>query len=502
MLPVMLHSLLAALTPKLLLLNLIGTALGVLIGALPGLTATMGVALVVPLTFGLPPTQALTVLMGLYIGAIQGGSIPAVLINTPGTPAATATCIDGYVLSQRGQAGKALGMSMMGSWIGTMVGWVILVTVAPVLANFALRFSAPEYFALALFGLTIIVTLSADSLTKGLIAGAVGLLLAMVGMDPITGVSRFTLGSVELMSGVSFIPAMIGLFAVSEAFNSIEKIVALPRIVQSLKGIIPPWRDIKRCIPVYLRSSLIGTFIGALPGAGADIAAFVSYSEAKRWSKHPDEFGKGSLEGVAAPETGANAVCAGAMIPLLTLGVPGDSVTAILLGALMVQGLRPGATLFTEQAGVIWTVFFGMLVANALTLIVGMSGAPLFARAISIPRKYLVPIILLLCTVGSYVMRNSATDILVMLVFGLAGYLGGKMGIPSSPVVLALILGPMAEENFRRALVMSHGNYGIFATRPISGTLLAISLVSVALPVWQRYRKSRGRQAAMEGDEP
>lgn len=476
---------------KYILLIIGGVAGGISIGALPGLTATMGVALLLPLTFGMEPIAGMLLLVGIYVGAIYGGSISAILIRTPGTPAAAATVFDGNEFAKRGEGGRAIGISTTASFIGGFISTVALITISPTLAKFALKFSAPEYFALALFGLTIIASISGESLLKGLASGVIGLLVASIGLDPMTGFPRFTFGRSELLQGFAFIPVMIGLFAVSQVFANLSEGFKKRKVDQKVTRLIPTKEDLKKMLPVSLRSSLIGTFIGAIPGAGADIAAFVSYNEAKRWSKHPEKFGTGIVEGVAAPESGNNGVTGGAMIPLLTLGVPGDAVTAILLGALTLQGLQPGPLLFKDHGDIVYTIFIGLLFANIVMLVMGLCGIKLFTKIVSVPDYILTPAVFVLCIVGSYAINNNFLDVVVMLAFGFLGYMMQKIDMPASPIVLALILGPMAESNLRRALVLSEGDWSIFVTSPISLTFLIFSAVSMAWPIFRKVYEGK-----------
>lgn len=491
----LMHGFAVALSPKLFLINMAAVLGGLLTGALPGLTATMAVAILIPLTFELPPEEGLIILVTIFISAVQGGSIPAILINTPGTPAATATTFDGNPMAKKGLAGRAIGMAQISSFFGLMISWCILVTIAPLIARVALTFSTPEYFAVAVFGLTIISALSADTLLKGAIAGFTGLIFATVGLDPIDGAARFTFGLDELLGGISYVPALIGLFAVSEVLVSVEEFGIVQPVAQKIKGVLPGWRDIKRCLPTFFRSGLIGSAIGALPGAGADIAAFVGYSEAKRWSKKPEEFGKGSIEGIAASEAANNAVCGSALIPLLTLGIPGDAVTAVILGSLIVRGLRPGPSLFTEYGDLVYTLFAGFVVASILTLVVGLSLVKVFARTLNISKRILLPIIFTLCFVGAYAIQNAMFDVWICAFFGVFGYLLRKFGFQGSPIVLALILGPMTEYNFRLSLTASGGDYSVFFTRPICLAFLILSFFSIALPLYRNYRAKKRREA-------
>ena len=467
------------LQPLPLLMLFSGVIGGIVVGALPGLTATMGVAILVPFSFGMEPVPGLLMLLGLYAGAIYGGSVSAILINTPGTPSAAATIIDGTPLFNRGEAGRAIGMATFASVFGGIGSAIFLVTLAPLLSRFALAFSAPEYFSLAVLGITIIGSISSGSLAKGLLSGCIGLIIATIGMDPIQGYTRYTFGTVNLMGGVPFIPALIGLFAVSEAITQFERLVEPIKEEVNLKKLIPSLSDVKRVIRTMLKSTVIGTFVGALPGAGGDIASFVCYNEAKRSSKHPETFGTGEIEGVAAAESGNNASTGGALIPTLSLGVPGDSVTAIIIGALMVQGLRPGPLLFRDHLDIVNALFIGFIAANVFFGIFGLMMAGFLSKLIMISKRSLIPIIMVLAIVGSFAMQNNVFDIFLMLILGIFGYLVRKINVPLGPIVLALILGPMVEENFRKSLVMSYGDSSVFLTRPISAVLLLLALISV-----------------------
>src|SRR5690625_2855622 len=483
---------------QVILILFLGSAVGIAIGSLPGLTATMGVALIVPITFGMDAITGILLLIGVYFGAIYGGSISAILLRTPGTPAAAATALDGYELAKKGQAQKALTMAIVASAVGGTISVILLILLAPQLANFALRFSAPESFALAVFGLSIISSVSGKSLIKGLIAGLAGLLVATIGLDPIGGFARFTFDNTNLMNGVNFIPVMIGLFAAAQAFKMMEDVFTKDRIVQAFQKSRLKWVEFKQMIVTMVRSALIGTGIGMIPGAGADIAAFVAYNEAQRFSKNPEEFGKGKLEGVAAPEAANNGSTGGAMIPLLTLGIPGDAVTAVMLGALMVQGLRPGPLLFEQNADVVYTLFVGMFASLLIILCLGLLGIRLFIKVLLVPKEVMAPIILVLCVVGSYALGNNFFDVWVMFVSGIIGYLMLRYGFPASPVILALILGPIMESNMRRALVKSGGSFEVFFTRPISLTLLILAAITLFVPLIRSWYSRRRVIADLE----
>lgn len=476
-----------------LLILFLSMAIGIILGALPGLTATMGVALLLPITFGMEPVSGILLLVGVYFGAIYGGSITAILLRTPGTPSSAATALDGYEMTKKGLAHKALTISTISSSIGGVISVIILILVAPQLAKFALKFSAPETFALALFGLAIISSISGKSLIKGLMAGFLGLLIATIGIDPIGGFPRFTFETTNLMAGVNYIPVLIGLFAAAEAFRTVEDIFKSSTGVKKIEKVKLKWQEFKGLIKVILRSSGIGTFIGFIPGAGGDIASFVSYGEAKRVSKKPEEFGKGNPEGVSAPEAANNACTGGAMIPLLTLGIPGDAVTAVMLGALMVQGIQPGPMLFTNHAEIVYTLFIGMLIANLLILFYGLLGIRLFTKILTIPKVILTPIILILCIVGSYAVGNNFFDVWIMLIAGIVGYFMNRYDFPTSPIILALILGPMLEANLRRSLVLSNGDLSILFTRPISLILILLAILTLVYPFISTLIKNRRR---------
>lgn len=480
--------------PFALVLAIVGLCIGILLGVLPGLTATMGVAILLPFTFGMDSVSALLMISGVFFGGIYGGSITAILLNIPGTPAAAATSLDGFPLTQKGAAGYALGYATISSVIGGIISVLVLVFMAPILAKFALKFSAPENFALAFFGLSIIISISGKSILKGLIAGFLGLLIATIGLDPMTGFPRFTFGYAELMT-IPFIPVMIGLFAGSEAFKSISERNETQSNNFLIHNILPTWKDFKQRFFLMARSGFLGSCIGSVPGAGADIAAFVSYNEAKRFSKEKDTFGKGNINGVAAAEAGSNGCTGGAMLPMLSLGIPGDAVTAVMLGALTLQGLQPGPMLFKDHSGMVFTLFAGMLVCYVALLFIGLSSLKYLVKVLSMPKSYLVPIILTLCIVGTFAINNSVFDIGVMLVAGIIGYLMRLREFPISPIVLAMIMGPMAESNFRRALALHGGELDFLYSRPITLTLLSIATITLVLPVIKYvFRQARSRK--------
>ncbi len=483
-------ALLTVLRPLNLFFITIGVLGGIVVGAIPGLTATLAISLLIPFTFGMDPVPALIMLIGIYCGGIYGGSITAILIHTPGTPGAAATVLDGYPLAQQGKAGKALGIAVIASFIGGTISAVIMIFLSPIISSWALKFSSAEYFSLALFGLTVIFSISEKSILKGTISGMFGLLLSTVGLDYIVPYARFTFGIDSLIIGFPILPAIIGLFAVTEVLRLFEKpdeTIEVPKI--RLKGVIPTWDETKKLIPIYLKSSLIGTFIGALPGTGANIASFISYGEARRCSKTPENFGTGMIEGVAASEAANNAVTGGALIPMLTLGIPGDAVTAVLLGALTIQGLQPGPLLFREHMDVINPLFSGLIVANIIMLLAGLFGAMLFARIASLKRRLLIPLVAIFSLLGAFAAEGSFAHMLIAFGFGIVGYFLNRNGFPLAPIALSLILGPIAETSFRTALIRSQGSISIFFTRPISLVFIALSILSVLIVLIRRNVK-------------
>ena len=458
-----------------------GVLIGILCGVLPGLSASTTVALMVPFTFGMDPVVAVALLVSVYMAGEYGGSITAIAIGTPGTPAAAATMLDGYELTKQGKPGLALTTSVVASSIGGIIGALVLFAFSEPLARFALSFGAPEYFALAVFGLTIIASLSSDNLLKGFLIMFLGLFLKTIGLDGFTGEERYTFGVPKLMDGLSFIPALIGLFAMASVFYGVEEDlrrserVSLSFAMPRLKKLLSMWK-------VYLHASVLGSIIGVLPGAGATITSFICYNEVRRFAKNKDEFGKGALEGVAAPEAGNNAVVGGSMVPLLTLGIPGSATTAVLLGALMLHNIQPGPLLFQTNGEIVYGVFAALLVACFAQLFFGLIGVPLWIRVISAPRPLLLSVIAVISVVGSYGYNNSIVDVWVMFGFGLLGYILRKLDFPITPIILALVLGGILEENFRRALIVSNGDYTIFVSQPISAILLVMAALSLMSP--------------------
>lgn len=458
---------------------------GIVIGALPGLTSTMGVALLLPLTYGMDAKIGIIMLIGIYCGAIYGGSISACLLNTPGTPASAATTLDGYPMAKRGEGARALTISTISSGLGGIISGILLISIAPTIAKVALKFGATEFFALAVFGLCMIVSMSAGAVAKGLCSGFLGILLATVGLDDITNTTRFTFGNANLVTGFELIPAMIGLFAISQVFLRIENPTHGVITKQKKYSSVPSKSDMKVILTTSTWSGIIGTIIGAIPGTGGDIAAFVSYNIAKRTSRNPEKFGTGYAQGISAPESANNGTTGGTLIPLLTLSVPGDSTTAVLLGAFTLQGLQTGPLLFTMHRELVDTIFVGFMISNILLLILGLSLMRFYVKTLSVRDWFITPAILVLCVVGSYAINKSLFDVFVMFCFGILGYFLIKLKVPLSPIVLAFILCPLAERNFRRALLISAGDYSVFFNRPLTVVLFALSIFFLVLPFFK-----------------
>ncbi len=462
---------------------------GILFGSIPGLTATMGVALLMPLAFYLDVIPGFALLFGIYVGGVYGGSISAILVGVPGTPAATATLLDGFPMAKQGYAGKAIGIATIASFVGGMVSWVLLFSLSKQIARLSLNFGTPEYFALALTGLAICSSITETTRLKGLISGALGVLLSFVGTEGLSGQLRFTYGIFELYNGIPYIPAMIGLFGLAEILNQLRS-RDLKKHLRQVKNILPSLPELKKLLPIAIRGGLIGSLIGTIPGAGGNIAAFLSYDLTQRLS--PDEeYGKGNPKGVIATESGNNGVTGGALIPLLTFGIPGDSVTAVLMGALLMFGLQPGWNLFTENIETTRLLFWTFGLANIFLLIFGLLLAKGYAKIITLPKYILLPLILFLCIVGSFAIRNTVFDIYVMIAFGVFGYFFKKAGFSAIPLVLGLILGNMAEVNFRRTMILAENDLTVFGQRATTLVLLLIALITFLLPFMQRIRDCR-----------
>jgi putative tricarboxylic transport membrane protein len=487
-----------AFTPFNLLMALAGVFLGTLIGALPGVGPVSGVALLLPLTFGMPPTSGIIMLAALYAGSMYGGTITSVLINTPGESASVVTCIDGYQMALQGRAGPALGMATIGSFMAGTVGVVFLMGFSPLLARWALSFGPPETFALMLLGLTTATGLTGDNAVKGYISMVLGLMLSMVGFDIISGDARYTGGVNEMLDGIDFLPVAIGLFGMGEVLVGAEQ-AASTKILDARYGLRDVWPtavDWARSRWAIVRGTVLGFFIGVLPGAGPTVASFLAYALEKKLSRHPEQFGRGAIEGVAAPESANNAASAGAMVPMLTLGIPGSATTAVMLGGLMMWGLRPGPLLFEKNPDFVWGLIASLYIANVLLLVLNIGFIPLFVRALKIPYAILMPLIIVFCITGAYSLNNKAWDVGQMLLFGVLGYGMKKLDYSPAALTLALVLGQLAERSLRQSMIISDSGLLIFVTRPISAVLTVLALAAVALPIVQGLRRWRLARAA------
>lgn len=477
----------------------LGLAIGIIVGAIPGLTSDLGIILCIPLTYGMDPTMAILMLLAIYCGGTYGGSITAILINTPGTSANAATLFDGYPMTVKGKAFKALQMALFASTIGGLISAFALLFLAPQIAKITLLFGPAEYFALAVFGLSVIAGVSNNSIFKGLIGACIGLFMATVGMDNISGTTRFTFGSNRLMSGIDLIIALIGLFAISEIMMKSQYDPRTDHKTISASSIT---RDkitkdeYRRCRKPIALGSLIGVIIGATPGTGGGLAAFIAYNQTKQSSKHPETFGQGEIEGVAASESANNGACGATMIPMLTLGVPGDGATAILMGAFMIHGMIPGPTLFKEQGNILYAIMLGLIVVNVFMYIIGNVFTRFYAHITRIPYEILAAIVLTFCIAGAYSTNNRLYDIYIILIFGIVAYFLRRMDFQLVPILLGIVLGPLAEKNFRRALVLSDGSLDIFLTRPISCAFIVIAIGSIALFAWRNHKAKMAEKQA------
>jgi putative tricarboxylic transport membrane protein len=487
-----------ALTPFNLFMAACGVVLGILIGALPGVGPPSGVALLLPLTFGMDPTSGIIMLAALYAGTMYGGTITSVLINTPGESASVVTCIDGYQMALQGRAGAALGIAAIGSFIAGTIGVVLLMLVSPALARWSLAFGPPETFALMLLGLTTVTLLTGESAVKGYISMVLGLMIAMVGFDIISGDPRYAFGIPEMMDGVDFLPVAIGLFGLGEVLAGAEetKPAAMVKARYGLRDVMPTAADWARSRWAIARGTAMGFVVGVLPGAGPTISTFLSYAVEKKVSKHPEEFGKGAIEGVAGPESANNAAATGAMVPMLTLGIPGSATTAIMLGGLMMWGLRPGPLLFEKNPEFVWGLIASQYIANVMLLILSTAFIPLFVRALRVPYGILMPMIIVFCITGAYSLKNSLFDVGQMLVFGIVGYAMKKLGYSPAALTLALVLGPLAERALRQSLIISDSGAAIFFMRPIAAVLMVMALAAVLVPALRALGAAAARRRA------
>lgn len=467
----------------------LGVIAGIAVGAIPGLTATMAIAVVLPFTFAMDPLPGIMMLLGLYSSAVYAGSIPAILMRLPGTPASAATALDGYALTQRGRGGQALMISLVATFVGALIGGIGLALFAPYLAGVAVNLGAAEYAMIAFFAIAIIGAMSEGALAKGLISGVLGLLIATVGIDPIDGYARFTFGSSDVRSGLDFIPILIGIFGVAEAFRQFEKRAGMARLGSStalgkysIRGV---WRKLVPGVPY---SSMLGFGVGVLPGTGGDIGAFIGHNEVRRISRDNSKFGKGDPRGLAAAESANNAAVPGTIAPTIVLGIPGNSAAAVLIGAITVHGLRPGPQLFEGSPDLVYGIFWSLLFIPFIMLIIGLAGIQFWGRIVSIPRQYLWPSVLALSVIGSYALRGSVFDVMVMTCAGVLGYAMHKGGFPVAPLIIGLIVGPIAEANFRRATILSGGGYS-WMLEPLPLVFLVLGAATLAFPIIKAWRK-------------
>jgi len=471
-----------ALSPANFLYCLIGVFIGTVVGVLPGLGVMNAVAILIPMTFGMNPTAAMIMLSGIYYGAMYGGSTTSILINTPGEAPGIMTTLDGYQMALQGRAGPALGIAAFGSFIAGTFATVMLMVLAKPLVKVALSFGPTEYFSMLVLALCTLGGLMGESIIKGLLMAAFGIFLGTTGIDPVSGAERFTFGIPELMDGIGFLPVAIGLFAIAEVMVTAEMEMMRPVVVK-VKGLLPSLRDWMDCKFAIARGTVIGFLIGCMPGGGATLASVVSYLVEKKVSKHPEKFGKGAIEGVAAPETANNAASGGAMVPLLTLGIPSTGVSAVLLGALMLYGLRPGPLLFEKSPDLVWGLIASLYIGNVLLLIINLPLIGIWVQLLKIPFEKLLAFILVIAITGTYATNNSVTEVYITVIFGVIGYLMKKVDLPAAPVIMGIILGPLLETHFRRALIISNGSYSTFFMHPMSAIFLCAAIVSLLYPL-------------------
>lgn len=484
--------------PSLLLLTAVGTLAGIYVGAIPGLSVTMATSILISFTFRWEVNDALALIAGVFVGGVYGGARTAILLNIPGAPSAIATAIDGYPMAQRGEAGEAIGLTTIMSVVGGFVGILALALFAPVISSFAILFNSRDYLLLGLIGILLVGSLSGESFAKGAFAGGLGVLIGMVGLDPMTAEGRFTFNSISLMGGIPYVAAMIGFFGVAEAFYQLRNL-DLPVIRQKIDRIIPTWSDVKRYFWLAVRASGIGTVIGALPGTGGDIAALLAYDHAKRSTPDPEvPFGEGAKEGLVAPEAANNSAVGGAFVPMLTLGIPGDAVTAVIIGALFIHGLKPGPLLLVETPHLFWFIVGNLALANIFLLIFGLTGIRVFTRIVECPKAILIPLIIVFSAVGTYAIENNPVHITWMLGFGVIGYFMKVYGFQVGPVILGVILGPLMDANYRRAMIGARGDMGAFlwdfVSHPISLVLtisfLLLLVLQTPLGIWIKRKAS------------
>lgn len=486
-----------ALQPINLFYCFIGVFIGTLVGVLPGIGPVGAMSLLLPITFKTAPESAIIMLAGIYYGTMYGGSTTSILVNIPGEAASVVTCLDGYQMARQGRAGPALGIAAFGSFIAGTFAIFGLILMASPLSRLALRFGPSEYFSLMFLGMTILIYLAHGSMLKALLMAILGIVLGLIGMDSINASPRLTFGRMELMDGIGLVPIVMGLFGISEVLLNIEKEIRRETFETKIKGLLPTIKDWSESKWALVRGSIIGFFLGILPGGGGVIASFVTYAVEKKISKHPERFGKGAIEGVAAPEAANNAAAGGAFIPLMTLGIPTNAVIALLFGAFLIHGIQPGPLMMSQNPGVFWGVVTSMYVGNIMLLILNLPLIGLWVQVLKVPYKILFPIILLLCLIGAYSISNTVFDIYIMIAFGVVGYLMKKFEYEGAPLILAFILGPLFENNLRKSLIMSQGNFSIFFLKPISAVLLILALFILISPLIPGIRKKREVVAAL-----
>ncbi len=472
-----------ALHPVNLFYCFVGVFVGTLIGVLPGIGPVGAMSLLLPTTFKATPEAAIIMLAGIYYGAMYGGSTTSILVNIPGEAASVVTCLDGYQMARQGRAGPALGMAAFGSFIAGTLSILGLMLLAPPLSQFAIKFGPPEYFTLMVLGLTILIYLAHGSMSKALLMAAFGVVLGLIGLDSINARPRFTFEKMELLDGVGLVPIVMGLFGISEVLLNIEQVIRREVFETKIKGLFPTAKDWLDSKGALIRGSLIGFFLGILPGGGAVISSFISYAVEKRFSKHPEQFGKGAIEGVAGPESANNAATGGAFIPLMTLGIPPNVVMAMLMGAFMIHGVQPGPLMMKQNPGLFWGIIASMYIGNIMLLILNLPLIGMWVQVLKVPYKILFPLILLFCLIGVYSVSNAVFDIYIMIIFGIVGYLMKKFDYEGAPLVLAFVLGPLLENNLRKSLIMSQGDFSIFFTRPLSAVSLILALFLLISPL-------------------
>jgi putative tricarboxylic transport membrane protein len=480
-----------ALAPANLLFCLLGVLTGTLVGVLPGLGPVAAMSLLLPTTFHMSPVSAIIMLAGIYYGAMYGGSTTSILVNIPGESASVVTCLDGYQMARQGRAGPALGMAAMASFIAGTLATVGLMLAAPPLARLAIKFGAPEYFALILLGLTTVTFLASGPMWKSLLMAAVGLFLGCIGMDVQTGLSRFSFDIIELFDGIGLVPVAMGLFGISEVLLNVEQPPARTVVETKIRNLMPTRADWADSTPAMIRGTLLGFFLGVLPGGGALIASFAAYAMEKRLSKTPEKFGTGMIQGVAGPEAANNSATGGAFVPLLTLGIPANAVMALLLGALVIYGVQPGPRLIAEHPQLFWGVVASMYVGNVMLLILNLPLIGMWVQILKVPYPILFPLILLFCLIGAYSLNNSLAEVGIMIAFGVFGYFLKKLDFEPAPLILALVLGPMMELSFRQSLAMGDGDLLFFFKRPISAVIMAVAITFLVLPLIPAVRKRK-----------